>query len=230
MPFHVAILMKPYIDLLLSGRKTVESRLTRNALPPFNTVKPGERIYFKQSAAPFRAMGVAKDVVCAERLTPQDIARLKRKWNDEVCGDDSYWQQKRESRYATFIRLADIEPIDFSPPFKPSRGPAWFVLEDEHDPLFEISVTEGAIRNGYLRVPVKAHRFDEAVYAGRPVELLLPDGERISSDLLRGGMFRRRGWSKVYARYDVKAGSRLRFVRVGRRRYRVLIPNGEATS
>ena len=33
MPVHIAILMRPYLKLILEGRKTVESRLTKGPLP-----------------------------------------------------------------------------------------------------------------------------------------------------------------------------------------------------
>ena len=64
MPVHVAILMRRYLDLVLAGRKTIESRLTRTSRAPYEQIHAGERIYFKVSAGPFMATAVVYAVTC----------------------------------------------------------------------------------------------------------------------------------------------------------------------
>lgn len=132
MPSHVAILWPQYIRLILSGKKTVESRLTITSRPPYRAIKPGDRIYFKASSGPFLATAVAGKVEFHEGLTPDKIDGLRKRHNDAVCGDAEFWERKRDSRYATFITLCDIKPIaDFDAPrIKPSRGLAWFVIDN----------------------------------------------------------------------------------------------------
>ena len=72
MPVHVAILLRPYIKLILSGRKTVESRLTITPRAPFEGIKPGDRIFFKASAGPYMATAVADAVArAAEARRPR---------------------------------------------------------------------------------------------------------------------------------------------------------------
>jgi len=49
---HVAIMSKRFGDLIpkiLSGEKKVESRWSKNKIVPWNRVKRGDRIYFKDS-------------------------------------------------------------------------------------------------------------------------------------------------------------------------------------
>jgi ASC-1-like (ASCH) protein len=123
MPVHVAILLKPYIRLILDGTKTVESRLTVTPRTPYQRIRPGDRIFFKASSGPFMAEAVADRVEFHENLTPQAVARLKRKHNAQVCGDEAYWQWKAHSRYATFIWLRDVKATDRGPAIPPSRGP-----------------------------------------------------------------------------------------------------------
>ena len=220
MPIHVAILKKPYIDLVVDGQKTVESRLTQNALPPYRMIQLGERIYFKESCGPFRAMGVADTVEFHEGLTPSEVNAIRRKWNDRICGDDAYWKLKANRRYASLISLRDVEPIDFAPRFTKSNGLAWFVLDETCDPMFETVVTRGAIRNGYLSVPPAVHAFPASGF-----ELELPDGQRIKTEIARGGMMRKRGWLAIYKSHGVRVGDRVRFVQTGRHRYRILFPD-----
>lgn len=132
MPSHVAILWPQYIRLILSGKKTVESRLTITSRPPYRAIEPGDRIYFKASSGPFMATAVAAKVEFHEGLTPDKIDALRKRHNDAVCGDAEFWERKRGSRYATFIKLRDVKPIADAdaPKIMPSRGLAWFVMGD----------------------------------------------------------------------------------------------------
>src|SRR5690606_5364590 len=101
--------LRPYIRMMLDGRKTVESRLTRMNRAPFRAIEAGDRIYFKASSGPFMATAVADAVAFYDELNPAAIAKLKQRYNDRVCGDDAYWQWKRTSRYATFVELREVQ-------------------------------------------------------------------------------------------------------------------------
>jgi len=227
---HIAILLKPYIRLILDGHKTIESRLTKTPMPPFRAVESGDRIYLKASAGPFMATAVADEVTFHEGLTPSKVSALKRRLNKRICGDEQFWQWKRDAKYATFMALRDVEPIDIGPPFEPSRGPAWFVLPDGHPvpAVFDIRLTDGAIRNRYVRVPRSVHVFDRPTYggptreqAGRSIRLLMPDGQTVATDVVDNNMMRFRGWGSSFEQAGVKAGDVVRFVEVGPRRFRV---------
>ncbi len=65
---HVAILYKRYIDLILAGRKTVESRLTKGLIEPYGRIEPGDRIWFKVTSGPFMATAIADAVAFHEGL------------------------------------------------------------------------------------------------------------------------------------------------------------------
>jgi hypothetical protein len=231
---HVAILLPRYIDLILRGRKTIESRLTLRPLPPFAAVGTGDVIHFKASGGPYRAVARAGRVWCFDGRTPAAVQRLRRRFDRRVCGDADYWHTKRDSRYATFIELRNVNATDQGPRLAPSRGPAWFVLDHAgHDIASQTPVatlTAAAIRNAYVRVPrpgrdggsfpADAHARDSR--PGRSIELLLPDGDIISTDIVRG-MLRWRGWASLFRARDVAAGDQVCFEALGRRRYRVVL-------
>lgn len=128
---HVAVLLKPYLDLILSGEKTVECRMTRQSRAPFEMIERGERIYFKQSAGPYRAAAIVDHVLCEANLTPQRIAEIKRDYNDLIRGDDAVWDAKRDSRYITLIWLREVQPCDTGPAIPPMQGAAWRALDEE---------------------------------------------------------------------------------------------------
>ena len=232
---HVAILKRPYLRMILNGRKTVESRLTRSALPPFQAIAPGDRIYFKASSGPFMAYAQAREVVFYEDLRPADIVALHQCYNDLVFGEDAYWAFKSEARYGTFVLLEHVLPISVGPRIAPSRGPAWFVLNDEAaataPQVITIALTAGAIRNNYLRIPGMRQggsAFPQACFGsqrprvlGEMITLELPDGRMIETDLVANGMFRWRGWGTYYQAGGAKAGDTVALVQIGALTYRV---------
>lgn len=227
MAIHIAILLKPYIRLILEGRKTMESRLTKTDRTPFGDVSPGDRIYFKASSGPFMAMAVAKSVECIGDMKPADIRGIQQRWNHRICGHDEYWQAKKNCRFATLVHLAEVEAIDVGPSMRPSRGVAWFVLEDNCDPVCDVTLSAGAVRNQCVRIAgsqkkqFPAEAFGSEGSRGEPITLIMPDGETVKSDFVKGMQLRWRGWKPYFEQCRTSAGDVVRFTRVSDRRYKV---------
>lgn len=252
MATHVAILQPRYLDLILQGSKTVESRLTRRRLPPYGQIQQGDWIFFKQSSGPYAAWAVAGEVCFYHHLTARGVAQLKAQWNPLVRGDDGYWQRKSDSRYATMITLQHVQAVKTGPQIPPSRGPAWFVIDDPGASprldMFDVTLTHGAIRNRYIRLssqihtrilsesgPPQAHQSINALGRVRantelapvgldttPITLVLPDGRRVDTLVLPRHMIRWRGWWPYFRHYQVVAGDVVRFIQVEGSCYRVV--------
>ncbi len=216
MAIHIAILKRVYASAILAGTKTVESRLTRVAMPPYRVVEAGQRIYIKVSAGPFVAVARALEVVHLSDLTPDRVDALRRRYEKSVGGGDDYWHAKRESRFASFITLAGVEPIDVGPAYTKSLR-AWHVVADECDPVRDVTLTAGAIRNNYVSLPPRGAAADEA----HSLTLQLPDGAQIQTERTSSHMLRWRGWRAYFAAWGARPGGRVRFVALGRGRYRV---------
>lgn len=230
MACHVAILKRPYARAILAGTKTVESRLTRTAMPPFGQIEPGQRLYIKVSAGPFVAVARAGRVASYEGLTPARVEQLRRRYQPSVGGDDDYWRTKRDSRFALFVTLADVEPIDVGPAYRLIHMRAWHVLDDAADPIREATLTPGAIRNGYLTVNLDITSPDPGVPTGGPTSvgmtrppftLILPDHTEVRTGYARGRMLRFRGWRRHFREHELRGGDVVRFVHRGGGRYRV---------
>jgi hypothetical protein len=212
MACHVVILKRAYLAAILRGDKTIESRITRTAQPPYRAVKPGDRLFLKVSAGPFMATAVAGEVVFHDGLTPSAVDALRDRYRPTVGGDDAYWQGKRDARYATFVTLAAVEPFDVGPSYPPSLR-AWHVVDDRLSPLREVAITAGAIRNRYAGWPADGTR--------EPIVLILPDGRTVETGVGRGRMLRWRGWKALYDAHATRPGDVLRYVRVSSNRFRV---------
>jgi hypothetical protein len=201
----------------LSGsNKTVESRLTKTGRVPFGSVKPGERVFVKQSGGRFVATAVAGQVWSYPSLTPAKIDGLPKQFQSRVGGDDAYWESKRDSLYATFVELTHAELIEAGPAYKPAYMKAWYLLDEAVSPLREVELTGGAIRNGYLRLPGVSETMLESL-----VTLELPDGSVVQTGFSKDVMLRWRGWRGLYADHHMKPGDVVRLLALGDRRYRV---------
>lgn len=130
---HVAVLKPLYIDAILEGRKTIESRLSITRREPFGLIHSGERIYFKARAGPFGVTARAGRIEFFEALSPADVDRLRRDFTDRVGGEPAYWRAKRSARFATMIHLEEVEPIGRGPVHPPFNGRAWIRLPDRAD-------------------------------------------------------------------------------------------------
>lgn len=213
---HVAILKAPYIAAILRGEKTVESRLTATAQPPFGRIAVGERLFLKASGGPFHATARAAAVEQHGELTRDAMRQLYQRYHRRVGGDDDYWQSKADSRYATFITLRDVEPIDVGPDYPRVNMKAWHVLDEADTPLVDITLTRGAIRNRYVAIPPGFTRFPEG-----PATLVMPDGAVIESEINPRRHVGGRGWAAYHRGYGARPGDAVRFVAVADRRYRV---------
>jgi len=208
MAVHVAILKRRFIRAILTGRKTVECRLSRRTAPPFGRVETGDRLFLKQSGGPFVATAVAGEVSTFRDLQPRKVDELKTRFEPNVCGGPDYWHAKRTSRFATFIHLRQVEPCQIGPAYKKSPYRGWFVLPDHAAPLAETSLTPGALRNGYLLIPRIWHPIPGSL------ELRLPDGACVNTTLATGRRLRWRGWRRYYAANHLRPGDRVRFLAV----------------
>ena len=153
MSIHVAILRPPYPELILSGEKTVESRLYATRQPPVGGVTEGERLFIKISGGAWAATALAGDVEEYHDLTPERFDELRERYQASVLGSDEYWESKRHVRYAVFVHLRSVEPLDVGPAYARNGYRAWHVLDERLSPLREVTLTAGRFAIGMRRCP-----------------------------------------------------------------------------
>jgi ASC-1-like (ASCH) protein len=108
---HLAILKKQYLDAILAGRKTIESRLYQTNQKWLLHVSTGDRIFLKATSGPVMATAKVDKVKCFENLTPGRISEMQKRYNQLILGDEQYWQQKMNSRFGILVWLKDVQPI-----------------------------------------------------------------------------------------------------------------------
>lgn len=129
MSHHIAILNKKYLDLILTRQKTIECRLTRIACAPFSRISVGEQVFLKQSSGPVKGKASVKEVRFYRDLTPEKIENIHLEYNNEILGDDDYWQSRMDCRYCTLIWLRNIVKLDPFPVKNRTRQ-GWIIKPD----------------------------------------------------------------------------------------------------
>lgn len=129
---HLIILRKPYLDKILAGAKTIESRFSKNMIAPFGRITHGDKLFFKVSSGPVCAVGQAVKVEQFDDLTPEKIDLLRQKYDRHILGSDDYWQQKRQCPYGVLVWLKDIVPVE-PVCINKKDWRAWVVLTKENN-------------------------------------------------------------------------------------------------
>jgi ASC-1-like (ASCH) protein len=125
--YHLVILKKPYLEAILDGRKSIESRFSRARHRAFGRILPGDKLFLKVSSGPVCAQATVAAVRYFENLTPEQMSRIEQRYNRYIGGDREYWRSKADSKFGFLVRLKDVAPIN---PRRISKRDwrAWVVL------------------------------------------------------------------------------------------------------
>ena len=140
---HLVILKKPYLEAILDGGKTVESRFTKTKRPYFGRVLPGDKLFLKESSGPVCATAKAAAVKNFENLTPEKIIAIKQHYNHYIGGGDEHWQSKANCKFCVLVWLKDVEPIE-PVRIRKKDWRAWVVLTEKEN--------FGLLKNGEVKI------------------------------------------------------------------------------
>jgi adenylate kinase family enzyme len=107
---HVAIFSQPFLDYVLTGTKTVDSRFSKNRIAPYDHVASGDMILIKQTGGPVIGVCSAERVWCYE-LDKAILKDIKNRFGRLICANEEFWRSRRERSYGTLILLRDVRPV-----------------------------------------------------------------------------------------------------------------------
>jgi hypothetical protein len=125
---HLAILVKPYLQLLLDGEKTVESRFSMHRRAPYDQVQADDIVLLKRSGGPIMGIGTIASAWFF-RLNPTAWRQIKETFGQALCIEDpSFWEARAAASFATLMQLQHVRSI---PPITYSKRDqrAWVVLQ-----------------------------------------------------------------------------------------------------
>lgn len=132
---HVAIMKKSWglIPKIVSGQKTIESRWYQTKRVPWNKIKVGDRVFFKNSGEPVIAQAVVSDILQFEIKDIVDVSKIIKKYGAKICLVDKNPETwGKLPKYCILIFLAKPEKVE---PFKINKlgfgiSTAWIIIDN----------------------------------------------------------------------------------------------------
>ncbi|MBD3304391.1 ASCH domain-containing protein [Candidatus Woesearchaeota archaeon] len=106
---HLAILKKEYklLDLILKRKKTIESRWYQTRRTPYNNIKPGDTVFFKESGQPVSAKATVSKVL-QFNLKQTKAKDIVKKYGKHIGIN---YSKKQEKNYCILIFLKNPKSI-----------------------------------------------------------------------------------------------------------------------
>ena len=124
---HLAIFVQPYLEYLLSGRKTVESRFSVVRCAPYRRVRQGDVVLVKASGGPI--VGICRvGQVWFYQLDPDSWRTIRTYFTESLSAQDpEFWRARSNASFATLLQVEDVRRISPVPWVKRDRR-GWVVL------------------------------------------------------------------------------------------------------
>lgn len=125
---HLVVLVEPYLQYILEGKKTLESRFSINRIPPFEQIERGDVLLLKKSGGPILGICQINDY-WHYTLDKSSWKIIRNEYSEKLCvKDPEFWRIKRNASYATLMYLSDIKSIS---PIYVKKGDrrGWVVLK-----------------------------------------------------------------------------------------------------
>ncbi|MCP5056915.1 MAG: ASCH domain-containing protein [bacterium] len=124
---HLAVLTEPYLEWILAGKKTIESRFSVNRVAPYGAISPGDCLVLKRSSGPIVGLCTVSDVEFFE-LDRSTRAQIRADYGRGLCAETpEFWKAREHACYATLMHIDSVIPL---PPLscakRDRRG--WVVL------------------------------------------------------------------------------------------------------
>lgn len=112
---HLAIMKKSlgYLDKITDGTKTIESRWYISKRVPWDRIKKGETIYFKNSGDSVILKSKAGTILQFSDLTPKRIRDILNRYGRRMGIKDTnkFFKSIKNKRYCILIFLEDVSKI-----------------------------------------------------------------------------------------------------------------------
>lgn len=108
---------KDYIQMMFSGEKTIDIKLSDRRIPPYNAINDGDMLYVKESSGPVVGRILIPKVTYHEISDPMQILDILLTIQDRVGLDNEEHAQRMfervsGKRYVTLFELAEPEALE----------------------------------------------------------------------------------------------------------------------
>lgn len=123
---HLAVMVEPFLSYILEGRKSIESRFSKNAIAPFCQIGKDDLVLLKLTGGPVVGCFTTASVEFV-KLNEQEFVRLRQNYSSAICADGDFWRARTDKSYATLIGVRDVQELPGARVAKSDRR-GWIVL------------------------------------------------------------------------------------------------------
>jgi hypothetical protein len=109
---HLAVMVEPYLSYILQGKKSIESRFSKNAIAPYMQIAPDDLVLLKLTGGPVVGCFTTEAVEFVS-LCENELDRLRTNYSEAICADEEFWTVRSHKQYATLIGVRD--PLKLPP-------------------------------------------------------------------------------------------------------------------
>jgi len=133
---HIAIMRKSWglLPKILSGEKKIESRWYMSRVAPWNRIKSGETVYFKDSGSPITLKAEVSKVIQFSDLTSNKVKEILSNYGSKIGIYDTnkFFKRFKSKKYCILVFLKnpkEVKPFNID---KTGFGlmSAWISVED----------------------------------------------------------------------------------------------------
>jgi len=122
----LAVFVEPYLELLLAGEKTIESRFSARPVAPYRKVSAGDVVLVKKAAGRIVAVFEVGDVWSFD-VVPGTVDAIRERFADGLCAQPGLWAKAATAHFATLMSVDRIRRIlPLAIPKRDRRG--WVVM------------------------------------------------------------------------------------------------------
>jgi len=125
---HLAVFHQFFLDLILAGKKTIESRFSQKKIAPYGQISKGDLILMKKAGGNILGKFLVGEVHEFNELDSTKMKEIKIKYGKEMVADaDSlFWKKRSKAKFATLIFIEKVERCKI--PFSKKDRRSWIVL------------------------------------------------------------------------------------------------------
>jgi len=100
-------------EKILSGKKKIESRWYKQKRAPWNKIKTGDKIYFKDSGCPVNMTAIAEKILRFDNLSQEKVKEIINEYGEAIAFNNSQaaFQMNKDKKYCMLIYLKNPQKI-----------------------------------------------------------------------------------------------------------------------
>src|SRR3989344_5338279 len=108
---HLAILKKKWLEKILSGEKTIESRWYKQKRTPYQKITKEDVIYFKESGKQVTVKATVQEALFFDQLTEDKLKNILQTYGRQINMGLDAIPKLLDKNYCTLVVLKDVETI-----------------------------------------------------------------------------------------------------------------------